>query len=65
MMSKAIGTRSQTQCRSHHQQMMKCFRNIDNILKEMERNLKDRKESISETAEARLEPIETVSEMGY
>ena len=47
MMSKAIGTRSQTQCRSHHQQMMKCFRNVDNIIKEMERNLKDSKESIS------------------
>jgi hypothetical protein len=32
MMSKAIGTRSHEQCRSHHQKMMKHYQTIDGIL---------------------------------
>ena len=37
MMSKAIGTRSHEQCRSHHQKMMKHYKNIEKIIEHFEK----------------------------
>ena len=38
MMSKAIGTRSHEQCRSHHQKMIKHYKNLDGIIDHLEKN---------------------------
>ena len=65
MMSKHIGSRSPTQCKSHHQQMIKQFKNVDTVIKELERAHAERKQSISETAEAKLEPIDAIGEVDY
>ena len=51
MMSKAIGSRSHEQCRSHHQKMIKHYKTIDAIIDHL--NKKDQRDvSTSEDAKS-------------
>ena len=51
MMSKAIGSRSHEQCRSHHQKMMRSYKGIDAIIRHFGNNIISKTEIAEEHEE--------------
>ena len=54
IMSKHIGTRSHEQCRSHHQKMVKHYKNIDGIIEHLTQTPPTSQDSNSERREEEL-----------